>query len=667
MLDTPEVEATKEEKDVRSSMPSLEGELLSGRYRIEAELGTGGMGAVYRAEHTLMRKRVAVKVLHPEMTRLTEVVERFEREAMAAAHIEHPNVAAATDFGKLENGSFFLVLEYVEGDSLRDVLQDGPMDPRRVIHVGKQIVAALVRAHSLGIVHRDLKPENVMLVHRDGDPDFVKVLDFGIAKVPVSQISKEAGKQHKTLTKVGMVYGTPEYMAPEQALGQDVDARADLYALGVILYEMLVGRRPFEADNPVALLGMQVTQPPPPFRQVAPSLQIPMEIETVVMELLEKEAARRPTDAKQVRDAFEYLEQAFGSASSEPMEASGRVALAATSLTRAPTVFEGASPRAPVGKPVVSLMMRVSEQLERVQQAIRPSRIYRLAEQLRGQVPAPMRALGFAVWASVALGIGAFAMVAMVLLVWWANTPDTVRPAFDDNWPPPAMSSAVKSASATADRQELKRAAQEGGDALEKMFERYPNDPRVLEHVAEMRLTGPAPASAVEVYDKLFALEPAKRGDATLIEGLVKAAGRAGSQDAVFEMLESHLGTQGPDVLHDLAFGKRTSTPAVVSRAGKSLKSDAVRKHASPALLVALDLRFNGGCQAKHKLLDRAREHGDERSLSQLRGLLHAKGCGFLGLSDCWKCMRADRKLNDAIKAISERTKAAPEPASSAE
>jgi serine/threonine protein kinase len=667
MLDTPEVEATKQEKDVRSSMPSLEGELLSGRYRIEAELGTGGMGAVYRAEHTLMRKRVAVKILHPEMTRLPEVVERFEREAMAAAHIEHPNVAAATDFGKLENGSFFLVLEYVEGDSLRDVLQDGPMDPRRVIHVAKQIVAALVRAHSLGIVHRDLKPENVMLVHRDGDPDFVKVLDFGIAKVPVGQISKEAGKQHKTLTKVGMVYGTPEYMAPEQALGQDVDARADLYALGVIFYEMLVGRRPFEADNPVALLGMQVTQPPPPFRQVAPSLQIPMEIETVVMELLEKEAARRPTDAKQVRDALEYLEQAFGSVPSDPREASAMVARAATSLTRAPTVFEGVSPKAH-GRPVVSLMVRVSEQLERVQQAIRPSRIYRLAEQLRGQVPAPMRSFGLAVWAGLALGIGLFAMVAVGLLAWWVSTPDTIRPAFDDdNWPPPAMSSAVKSASATADRQELKRAAQEGGDALEKIFERFPNDPRVLEHVAEVRLTGPAPASAIEVYEKLFLLEPAKRGDATVIDGLVKAAGRAGSQDAVFEMLESHMGTQGPDVLHDLAYGKRTAPPAVVSRAGKSLKSDAVRKHASPALLVALDLRFNGGCQAKHKLLDRAREHGDERSLSQLRGLLHAKGCGFLGLSDCWKCMRADRKLSDAIKAISERTKAEPEPASSAE
>jgi serine/threonine-protein kinase len=665
MLDTPEVEATKkQDNDVRSSMPSLEGELLSGRYRIEAELGTGGMGAVYRAEHTLMRKRVAVKILHPEMTRLPEVVERFEREAMAAAHIEHPNVAAATDFGKLENGSFFLVLEYVEGDSLRDVLQDGPMDPRRVIHVAKQVVAALVRAHSLGIVHRDLKPENVMLVHRDGDPDFVKVLDFGIAKVPVGQISKEAGKQHKTLTKVGMVYGTPEYMAPEQALGQDVDARADLYALGVILYEMLVGRRPFEADNPVALLGMQVTQPPPPFRQVAPLLQIPMEIETVVMELLEKEAARRPTDAKQVRDAFEYLEQTFGVASSDRMEASGMVVRAATSFTRAPTMVEGA----PAGRPVVSLMMRVSEQLERVQQAIRPSRIYPLVEQLRGRVPAPMRSFGLAVWAGLALGIGALAMTVVGLLAWWAYAPSEVRPAFDDdNWPPPVMSSAVKSASATADRQELKRAVQEGGDALEKIFERFPNDPRVLEHVAEKRLAGPAPISAIEVYDKLFALEPAKRADATLIDGLVKAAGRAGSQDAAFEMLESHMGTQGPDILHDLAFGKRTAPAAVVARAGKSLKSDDVRKRASPALLVALDLRFSGGCQAKHKLLDRAREHGDERSLSQLRGLLHGKGCGFLGLSDCWKCMRADRKLSDAIKAISDRTKAEPEPASSAE
>src|SRR4051812_30009283 len=156
---------------------SLVGQVVSGRYRIQKLLGEGGMGAVYLAEHTLMRKRVALKLLHAEMSTDEEVLTRFRREAEAAAHVEHPNVAAATDFGQTEDGAFFLVLEYVEGTSLRDVLNDkGAMSAVRALHVGRQIAFALERAHAAGIVHRDLKPENVMLVHKGDDPDFVKVL-----------------------------------------------------------------------------------------------------------------------------------------------------------------------------------------------------------------------------------------------------------------------------------------------------------------------------------------------------------------------------------------------------------------------------------------------------------------------------------------------------------
>src|SRR5881394_3105684 len=188
---------------------SLVGTVLSGRYRIDKLLGEGGMGAVYRAEHAHMRKRFAVKVLHSEMSRLPEVVARFEREAMAAAHIEHPNVAAATDFGELDDGAFFLVLEYVEGTSLRDLIAKGPLSVERALHIAYQIGSALARAHSLGIVHRDLKPENVMLVEREGDPNFVKVLDFGIAKVPVGEFKSERPPTEGApvvLTQLGMVY-----------------------------------------------------------------------------------------------------------------------------------------------------------------------------------------------------------------------------------------------------------------------------------------------------------------------------------------------------------------------------------------------------------------------------------------------------------------------------
>src|SRR5690606_24993107 len=237
---------------------------------------------VYAAEHVLMRKRLAVKVLHRELTLVPEVVARFEREAMAAANIEHPNVAGATDFGRLPDGSVFLVLEYVQGRSLREELARGRMPVVRALHIARQIAAALCAAHGHGIVHRDLKPENVMLVERDGDPDFVKVLDFGVAKVPIGEIPAPGSSP---ISRAGMVFGTPEYMAPEQALGEAVDGRADLYALGAMLFEMLAGVRPFVSNTPVGILGQQLSQPPPRFAERIPPGIVPPSVEQLVHRL----------------------------------------------------------------------------------------------------------------------------------------------------------------------------------------------------------------------------------------------------------------------------------------------------------------------------------------------------------------------------------------------
>src|SRR5580658_8494790 len=298
--------AKRERPSARPGGPqSLVGAVLGGRYLIERLIGEGGMGAVYQAEHTHMHKRLAVKVLHPEMSRLPEVVARFEREAMVAAHIEHPNVAGATDFGKLEDGSFFLVLEYVEGKGLRDVITAGRLELGRALHIARQIASALARAHSLGIVHRDLKPENVMLVTREEDADFVKVLDFGIAKVSLGELTGGSKEPGQVLTQLGMVYGTPEYMAPEQALGQPVDARADLYALGVMLFEMVTGARPYDHESKVTLLGMHVTAPVPSMRQRLPDDNIPEEVDAIVTRLLAKEATARFGDAKGLIDALD--------------------------------------------------------------------------------------------------------------------------------------------------------------------------------------------------------------------------------------------------------------------------------------------------------------------------------------------------------------------------
>jgi serine/threonine-protein kinase len=223
------------------------GEVVAERYRIDAVLGEGGMGVVYRAEHLHLHKPHALKVLLAEWSSSPDIVARFEREAIAAGNIQSPNVAAATDFGRLPDGSFFLVMEYVNGRTLRSALEEAPFEPARALRIMTGIASALHAAHAVGIVHRDIKPENIMLIERDGDPDFVKVLDFGIAKL---QAGVGAGQERtaQPLTQAGTVIGTPDYMSPEQALGQPVDARSDLYSVGVILYEMLVGQVPFTGD-----------------------------------------------------------------------------------------------------------------------------------------------------------------------------------------------------------------------------------------------------------------------------------------------------------------------------------------------------------------------------------------------------------------------------------
>jgi serine/threonine-protein kinase len=241
------------------------GDVVGERYRVQARLGEGAMGVVYRVEHVHMRKSFALKVLDPEWARTPDAFARFEREAVAAGSIASPHVAQATDFGRLDDGSCFLVLEYVGGRTLRTVLGRA-MPPNRALRIARGIVAATEAAHAKGVVHRDLKPENIMLVDREGDPDFVKVLDFGLAKLEGAAAQVPSSR---VLTRQGAVVGTPRYMAPEQAVGERVDARADLYSIGVILFEMLTGSVPFEGDPQSVLRALLVQDVPP----LPPSVQ----------------------------------------------------------------------------------------------------------------------------------------------------------------------------------------------------------------------------------------------------------------------------------------------------------------------------------------------------------------------------------------------------------
>jgi len=243
---------------------------------------------------------VALKVLHPEMTAIPEIVARFEREAVAAARIDHPNVAQAMDFGHLDDGALYFVLEYVDGKSLRALLDEGPLGLGRALAIARQVADALVAAHEVGIVHRDLKPDNVMLVVQPDGTDRVKVLDFGIAKLSAGD--GEVAVPGKTLTRVGVVMGTVGYMAPEQALGQAVSHLADLYAFGCVLYEMLSGHLPFVAADVTQILTKQLTEEPPPL-----PANVPKELTELVAHLLARNTVERMQTAVELADALESI------------------------------------------------------------------------------------------------------------------------------------------------------------------------------------------------------------------------------------------------------------------------------------------------------------------------------------------------------------------------
>lgn len=275
-----------------SEAPSkIVGGVLAGRYRVVRLCGEGGMGRVYEAEHIEIGKRVAVKVLHPAYTRTPDVVERFRREARAASRIGHPNIVNVTDSGTTDDGSFFFVMEFIEGIELGLAIhRAGPMPAVRALRITEQMCRALQAAHDAGVIHRDLKPENVLLISNMGDQDFVKVLDFGIAKSAEVEEQTKAGRR---LTRPGVAMGTPEYMAPEQAAGRAADPRSDIYAVGSIMYEMLTGDPPYEGENVMEVLHKKATQAPRSLAELRPDLP------PAVCELVERAMARAPAQRPQ--------------------------------------------------------------------------------------------------------------------------------------------------------------------------------------------------------------------------------------------------------------------------------------------------------------------------------------------------------------------------------
>src|SRR6187551_1186764 len=297
----------------RPKDPFIGRDLLNGQFRILQKIGTGGMGSVYRAAQPAMNREVAIKILHPKLAGRKDLTSRFRREARAMSQLTHPNTVRVFMYGELDDdGSLYIVMEMLEGRNLNQrVRREGPMPTARAIPILIQVCGALQEAHEMGIVHRDLKPENIFLSTQGGIADFPKVLDFGLAKVTERQMQPGS----VILTQEGMVFGTPEFMSPEQAQGKTLDARSDIYSLAVILYEVLTGKLPFSARTPMEYIQKHVMEPAIPLNDRVPDRKFPKGLEEVLARALQKQPDNRYQTAGEFGEAL----RRFGGAAAKAL------------------------------------------------------------------------------------------------------------------------------------------------------------------------------------------------------------------------------------------------------------------------------------------------------------------------------------------------------------
>jgi len=357
------------------------GRVVAGRYRLEARAGEGGMGVVYRARHVLIDRVVALKLIRPDLRGETHLRAWMLREARAANRVDHAHIIDIHDIGETEEGELYLVMEYLVGTSLSSELAKGPMPLARAVDILEQMCAALARAHDLGVVHRDLKSDNILLSTRGGRKDYVKILDFGLAHLAMDP----------RLAPKGAVFGTPEYMSPEQARGEEAGPPSDLYALGVLFFEMLTGQLPFRSNDRDTLLEMQRSAPPPKPGAIKPDV-LP-QAEAVVLKLLEKELSKRYQDAHHLHEELKGLQRSLPQAPFELQQTPENAAPPPPPPPQSPGVIEWAN-RAALFSRMVSRVYPTGNMPPEIQTALVQSwDLASRATRLEGEVASHTRKL----------------------------------------------------------------------------------------------------------------------------------------------------------------------------------------------------------------------------------------------------------------------------------
>ncbi|WP_437966472.1 serine/threonine-protein kinase [Sorangium sp. So ce260] len=702
---------TASDAPAESAAAQMVGTVISDRYRIVELVATGGMGAVYKAEHLLLRKWLAVKLLLPAAKGSPELTARFEREAIAGAHIQHPNIASATDFGTLPDGSRFLVLEYVRGTTLDRIIKKGPVPAPRAAEIARQIAAALAAAHERGVIHRDLKPRNVLVEH---GTDAVKLIDFGLAKVPLERLSTTdaqsggARPEPVRITLSGIVFGTLAYMAPEAAQGMEcVDERSDLYALGLILYEMLTGKHPFDAIVPVELFREQCNTAPPPLRLRAPGVEVSRELEALVMRLLRKDPAERHANARALLAALDAAvprSEALGllpwkeplssgawplgdplrsrDPAAAPLSPERQAGSAAAGSALAHGIWAGGAVTDASGAPGAGAGSEAPGAAER-----------RAAEPR----PRPRRsAWGWLLGAAAVVAVGAAGAPLLRRLPMGAPAPAVPGPELRDataaalqapaaggpgalGAAPPApaaapAANALAPAPAASDTPAASASSHASGAAAAPNASSASDAPTAAP-APGAALAGPEPiggaglpAERARLVEAVQAKrwEQAERALLVLLEQdraafgerdvmtaaaavAVKSSYRPdGRADPIFDALENRLGQDGLDIAYEMMSGYGGTQGG--KRAAALLRRPEVLQRASVPLRIAVELR-EAPCRRKHALFERAALEGDARALVFLEMLRSSQCQPRVG--QC--CFHHHAGLDRAVRTLRDR------------